>query len=58
MAPSLQGIVARCEEILERFDSWAPGTNWHTLIKQDFVQLAGCVRDLARILQHDGEELD
>jgi hypothetical protein len=55
----VQKIMDKLDEVIERFESKAPvGTRFHTPNRQDFVELAQCVKELIYLLQKDGEEID
>ena len=56
---SFDKIISTLDAILERFDEKAPmGHRFHTLTRQDFVDLTKCVKQLAEKIQMDGVEID
>jgi hypothetical protein len=55
----MQSTIEGCNALLERFDESAPvGHRFHTVTRQDFVELVKCVKMLAETLQREHEEID
>lgn len=55
----MQKIIDELDDIIVRFDERAPlGQRFHTVTKQDFLDLAKCARALAVEMQNTGVEID